>query len=187
VVSWESLVNNGMKLSPWSTEYLWTAVKVCVALASTWVARQPQHSPSMEMGKPLKHAVSWQRGDLFCVLGEGGSQYFANYPFGSSLKNVRIELEDDVTTMIHEQLEEIHLVALASHPRRYLCRQHGGEFDFVHLQCERDRRTYITPAAIGYGCFTARSTTGMIKECAKAAISVASPSDSKWAGSSSLN
>jgi hypothetical protein len=62
------------------------------------------------------------------------------------LKNVRIELEDDVTTMIHEQLEEIHLVALASPSHVVICvgNMAASSTSFTFSVSEIVE-TYITP------------------------------------------
>lgn len=144
----ESLVNNGMKLSPWfPPKYLWTAVEgVCgvglyrglhvnpnIPLRWKWVSlsNMPYH------GSAVTYFACWVKGDL---------NIFANYPFGSSLKNVRIELEDDVTTMIHEQLEEIHLVALASPSHVVICvgNMAASSTSFTFSVSEIVE-TYITP------------------------------------------
>ena len=119
----ESLVNNGMKLSPWfPPKYLWTAVEgVCgvglyrglhinpnIPLRWKWVSlsNMPYH------GSAVTYFACWVKGRL---------TIFANYPFATSLKNAGIELDDDVSAMIHEQLEEIHLVALASPSHVVIC------------------------------------------------------------------
>ncbi|HYA32739.1 MAG TPA: amylo-alpha-1,6-glucosidase [Candidatus Bathyarchaeia archaeon] len=119
----ESLVNNGMKLSPWfPPKYLWTAVEgVCgvglyrglhinpnIPLRWKWVslANMPFHDGA------VTYFACWVKGRL---------TIFANYPFGTSLKNARTELDDDVTHMIHERLEEIHLVALATPSHVVIC------------------------------------------------------------------
>jgi len=144
----ESLVNNGMKLSPWfPPKYLWTAVEgVCgvglyrglhvnpnIPLRWKWVSlsNMPYH------GSAVTYFACWVKGNL---------NIFANYPFGSSLKNVRIELDDDVTTMIHEQLEEIHLVALASPSHVVICvgNMAASSTSFTFSVSEIVE-TYITP------------------------------------------
>jgi len=119
----ESLVNNGMKLSPWfPPKYLWTAVEgMCgiglyrglhinpnIPLRWKWVslANMPYH------GSFVTYFACWIRGRL---------NIFANYPFSTSLKNASFELLDDVTTMIHEQLEEVHIVALATRTHLFVC------------------------------------------------------------------
>jgi len=119
----ESLVNNGMKLSPWfPPKYLWTAVEgVCgvglyrglhinpnIPLRWKWVSlsNMPYHDGT------VTYFACWVNGRL---------NIFANYPFTTNLKNARVELDDDVTAFIHEKLEEIHLVALATPTHVVIC------------------------------------------------------------------
>lgn len=119
----ESLVNNGMKLSPWfPPKYLWTAVEgVCgvglyrglhinpnIPLRWKWVSlsNMPYHDGT------VTYFACWVNGRL---------NIFANYPFSTSLKNARVELDDDVTAFIHEKLEDIHLVALATPTHVIIC------------------------------------------------------------------
>ncbi|MGZ5562098.1 MAG: MGH1-like glycoside hydrolase domain-containing protein, partial [Halobacteriota archaeon] len=119
----ESLVNNGMKLSPWfPPKYLWTAVEgVCgiglhrglhinpnLPLIWKWVSlsNMPYH------GSAVTYFACWVKGRL---------NIFANYPFSTSLKNAQTELDDDVSALIHERLEEIHLVALATPSHVVIC------------------------------------------------------------------
>jgi hypothetical protein len=119
----ESLVNNGMKLSPWfPPKYLWTAIEgVCgvglrrglhinpnLPLIWKWVSlsNMPYHE------RAVTYFACWVKGRL---------NIFANYPFSTSLKNAQIELDDDVSALIHERLEDIHLVALATESRVVIC------------------------------------------------------------------
>jgi len=119
----ESLVNNGMKLSPWfPPKYLWTAVEgVCgislhrglhinpnLPLIWKWVSlsNMPYH------GSAVTYFACWVKGRL---------DIFANYPFSTSLKNAQTELDDDISALIHERLEEIHLVALATPSHVVIC------------------------------------------------------------------
>lgn len=119
----ESLVNNGMKLSPWfPPKYLWTAVEgVCgvglyrglhinpnLPLRWKWVSlsRMPYH------GAEVTYFACWLKGRL---------NVFANYPFVTSLKNARTEFDEDISALIHERLEEIQLVALATPTHVIIC------------------------------------------------------------------
>ncbi|MGZ4903346.1 MAG: amylo-alpha-1,6-glucosidase [Halobacteriota archaeon] len=119
----ESLVNNGMKLSPWfPPKYLWTALEgVCgiglyrglhinpnMPLRWKWIslANMPYHNSL------ITYFACWVKGKL---------TIFANYPFGTSLKNASYELLDDLSTMIDERLEDIQLVALGTRKQVFIC------------------------------------------------------------------
>ena len=77
----ESLVNNGMKLSPWfPPKYLWTAVEGVRHWAIPRAAYKSKPSTHMEMGKPLKYALSRECSDLLCVLGQRALEYIRKLP-----------------------------------------------------------------------------------------------------------
>ena len=63
-------------------------------------------------GSVVTYFACWVKGRL---------NIFANYPFSTSLKNAQTELDDDVSALIHERLEEIHLVALATPSHVVIC------------------------------------------------------------------
>jgi len=145
----ESLVNNGMKLSPCSHRNLvdcrgrcvwrWPLPWVCnvnpnIPLRWKWVSlsNMPYH------GSAVTYFACWVKGI---------SNIFANYPFGSSLKTSRIELRRPMLRpLIHEQLEEIHLVALASPSHVVICvgNMAASSTSFTFSVSEIVE-TYITP------------------------------------------
>ncbi|MGZ4918086.1 MAG: amylo-alpha-1,6-glucosidase [Halobacteriota archaeon] len=119
----ESLVNNGMKLSPWfPPKYLWTALEgVCgiglyrglhinpnMPLRWKWIslANMPYH------GNLITYFACWVKGQL---------TIFANYPFGTSLKNASHELMDDLSEMIEERLEDVQIIALGTRNQVFIC------------------------------------------------------------------